>query len=120
MREPIRPAERYLAEGAGPARPPRHRDLRHTGARHVDQGRGNGRSGGGGGDGGDAVREDGNGGLSGGCFWGIQLVYQHVKGVVNAESGYLGGSAEAANYDQIEVTAYRGRWTEAGSPADRG
>jgi peptide-methionine (S)-S-oxide reductase len=39
--------------------------------------------------------------FSGGCFWGIQLVYQHVKGVVNAESGYVGGSAETASYDQI-------------------
>ena len=39
--------------------------------------------------------------FSGGCFWGIQLVYQHVQGVVNAESGYVGGSAETASYDQI-------------------
>ena len=39
--------------------------------------------------------------FSGGCFWGIQLVYQHVKGVINAESGYVGGSAETASYDYI-------------------
>ena len=39
--------------------------------------------------------------FSGGCFWGIQLVYQHVKGVINAESGYVGGSAETASYDHI-------------------
>ena len=39
--------------------------------------------------------------FSGGCFWGIQLVYQHVKGVINAESGYVGGSAETASYDRI-------------------
>jgi len=39
--------------------------------------------------------------FSGGCFWGIQLVFQHVKGVVNAESGYVGGSAETASYDRI-------------------
>ena len=39
--------------------------------------------------------------FSGGCFWGIQLVYQHVQGVVNAESVYVGGSAETASYDLI-------------------
>ena len=39
--------------------------------------------------------------FSGGCFWGIQLVYQHVNGVINAESGYVGGLAETASYDQI-------------------
>src|SRR5215470_9053332 len=31
--------------------------------------------------------------LAGGCFWGVQAVYQHTKGVVNAVSGYAGGSA---------------------------
>ena len=31
--------------------------------------------------------------LAGGCFWGIQAVYQHVKGVTNAVSGYAGGGA---------------------------
>jgi peptide-methionine (S)-S-oxide reductase len=36
--------------------------------------------------------------LAGGCFWGIQAVYQHVKGVSNAVSGYAGGAAKDASY----------------------
>jgi len=36
--------------------------------------------------------------LSGGCFWGVQAVFQHVKGVQKAISGYAGGSRETANY----------------------
>ncbi|TDX15852.1 peptide-methionine (S)-S-oxide reductase [Buttiauxella sp. BIGb0552] len=39
--------------------------------------------------------------FSGGCFWGIQGVFQHVKGVTNAVSGYAGGDAQTANYDQV-------------------
>ena len=39
--------------------------------------------------------------LSGGCFWGVQAVYQHTKGVVSATSGYAGGNAEAAHYEQV-------------------
>jgi len=37
--------------------------------------------------------------LAGGCFWGVQGVFQHVKGVTGAVSGYAGGSAETANYE---------------------
>jgi peptide-methionine (S)-S-oxide reductase len=36
--------------------------------------------------------------IAGGCFWGIQAVYQHTKGVMNAVSGYAGGKAEDAHY----------------------
>ncbi|MDQ8728128.1 peptide-methionine (S)-S-oxide reductase MsrA [Bradyrhizobium sp. LHD-71] len=36
--------------------------------------------------------------LAGGCFWGVQAVYQHTTGVVNAVSGYAGGAKETANY----------------------
>jgi len=36
--------------------------------------------------------------IAGGCFWGVQGVFQHVKGVTNAVSGYAGGSKENANY----------------------
>jgi peptide-methionine (S)-S-oxide reductase len=36
--------------------------------------------------------------LAGGCFWGIQAVYQHVNGVKNAVSGYAGGNQKDANY----------------------
>ena len=39
--------------------------------------------------------------LAGGCFWGVQAVYQHTKGVVNAVSGYAGGSADDANYQSV-------------------
>jgi peptide-methionine (S)-S-oxide reductase len=39
--------------------------------------------------------------LAGGCFWGVQLVYQHVKGVSSAVSGYAGGSKETANYEVV-------------------
>lgn len=36
--------------------------------------------------------------LAGGCFWGVQGVFQHTKGVLNAVSGYAGGARETANY----------------------
>jgi peptide-methionine (S)-S-oxide reductase len=36
--------------------------------------------------------------LAGGCFWGVQGVFQHVKGVTNAVSGYDGGEKETAHY----------------------
>ena len=39
--------------------------------------------------------------FSGGCFWGIQAVFQHVKGVTSAVSGYAGGDAATANYDRV-------------------
>lgn len=39
--------------------------------------------------------------LSGGCFWGIQAVYQHTKGVISATSGYAGGAAQTAHYEQV-------------------
>jgi len=39
--------------------------------------------------------------LAGGCFWGVQGVYQHTSGVLNAVSGYSGGSKMTANYTMI-------------------
>jgi peptide-methionine (S)-S-oxide reductase len=39
--------------------------------------------------------------VAGGCFWGIQGVYQHVKGVINAVSGYAGGAANSAHYEIV-------------------
>jgi peptide-methionine (S)-S-oxide reductase len=39
--------------------------------------------------------------LAGGCFWGIQAVYQHVKGVTNAVSGYAGGAQKDADYQTV-------------------
>jgi peptide-methionine (S)-S-oxide reductase len=41
--------------------------------------------------------------LAGGCFWGIQAVYQHVKGVTNAVSGYAGGAKKDADYDIVSM-----------------
>lgn len=41
--------------------------------------------------------------LSGGCFWGMQNVFQHVKGVKEAVSGYTGGSADTAHYESVST-----------------
>jgi peptide-methionine (S)-S-oxide reductase len=43
--------------------------------------------------------------LAGGCFWGIQAVYQHVKGVTNAVSGYAGGGQKDADYSTVSSGA---------------
>jgi peptide-methionine (S)-S-oxide reductase len=39
--------------------------------------------------------------LAGGCFWGVQGVFQHVKGVTSAVSGYAGGDRKSATYDTV-------------------
>lgn len=39
--------------------------------------------------------------LAGGCFWGVQGVYQHMNGVTNAVSGYSGGKEETASYEIV-------------------
>jgi peptide-methionine (S)-S-oxide reductase len=39
--------------------------------------------------------------LAGGCFWGVQGVFQHAKGVVQAVSGYSGGSKDTAAYETV-------------------
>ena len=39
--------------------------------------------------------------VAGGCFWGVQGVYQHVKGVSSAVSGYAGGAADTAHYEVV-------------------
>jgi peptide-methionine (S)-S-oxide reductase len=39
--------------------------------------------------------------FAGGCFWGIQAVFQHVKGVIRATSGSSGGEAKTAEYEQV-------------------
>ncbi len=41
--------------------------------------------------------------VAGGCFWGIQAVFQHVKGVKNATSGYSGGAANTADYETVST-----------------
>jgi peptide-methionine (S)-S-oxide reductase len=39
--------------------------------------------------------------LAGGCFWGMEWVFEHVKGVTGVVSGYAGGSAADASYDRV-------------------
>jgi len=39
--------------------------------------------------------------VAGGCFWGVEAVYEHVRGVTGAVSGYAGGTAATATYDQV-------------------
>ena len=41
--------------------------------------------------------------LAGGCFWGVQAVFQHVKGVTEAVSGYAGGDKQTATYEQVST-----------------
>ena len=41
--------------------------------------------------------------FSGGCFWGVQAVFQHVKGVITATSGYSGGKAKTAEYELVST-----------------
>src|ERR1700675_4654447 len=43
--------------------------------------------------------------LAGGCFWGVQGVFQHTAGIVNAVSGYAGGSKMTANYTIVSTGA---------------
>jgi peptide-methionine (S)-S-oxide reductase len=39
--------------------------------------------------------------LAGGCFWGVEAVFEHVKGVTRVESGYAGGAANTAEYETV-------------------
>jgi peptide-methionine (S)-S-oxide reductase len=41
--------------------------------------------------------------LAGGCFWGIQAVFEHVKGVSSATAGYSGGAAATAQYETVST-----------------
>ena len=41
--------------------------------------------------------------LAGGCFWGVQGVFQHVKGVTSAVSGYAGGDKRSAEYETVST-----------------
>ena len=57
--------------------------------------------------------------FAGGCFWGMQGVFQHVKGVTKAVSGYTGGDKDSAVYETVGTgrTGHAGR-TSRGKPAD--
>lgn len=39
--------------------------------------------------------------FAGGCFWGVEAVFEHVKGVSDVRSGYAGGTKSTANYDDV-------------------
>ena len=41
--------------------------------------------------------------FSGGCFWGVDAVFKHVKGVTKVVSGYAGGGANSANYETVST-----------------
>ena len=41
--------------------------------------------------------------LAGGCFWGVDAVFKHVKGVIKVTSGYSGGSADKAQYETVST-----------------
>jgi len=41
--------------------------------------------------------------LAGGCFWGVEAVFEHVKGVTRVTSGYSGGSARDADYESVSA-----------------
>jgi peptide-methionine (S)-S-oxide reductase len=41
--------------------------------------------------------------IAGGCFWGVQGVFQHVNGVISATSGYAGGGKDAAHYEMVST-----------------
>jgi peptide-methionine (S)-S-oxide reductase len=41
--------------------------------------------------------------IAGGCFWGVQGVFQHVAGVTNAVSGYAGGGKDTAEYETVST-----------------
>src|SRR3954469_14480451 len=39
--------------------------------------------------------------LAGGCFWGVEGVFEHVKGVTSTEVGYAGGAQKTAHYERV-------------------
>jgi peptide-methionine (S)-S-oxide reductase len=39
--------------------------------------------------------------FAGGCFWGVEAVFEHVKGVIDVRSGYSGGAKETAHYEDV-------------------
>ncbi|HET7251305.1 MAG TPA: peptide-methionine (S)-S-oxide reductase, partial [Gemmatimonadales bacterium] len=41
--------------------------------------------------------------FAGGCFWGVDAVFKHVKGVVQVVSGYAGGKAPTAHYELVST-----------------
>ena len=54
-------------------------------------------------DGKEAAAGERNAVFAGGCFWGVEAVFEHVRGVLHVESGYSGGTAETAHYDKVSA-----------------
>ncbi|HET6378448.1 MAG TPA: peptide-methionine (S)-S-oxide reductase MsrA [Methylocella sp.] len=52
-----------------------------------------------------ASNETGKAVFAGGCFWGVQAVFQHTRGVTRAVSGYAGGTLPAPTYEQVSSGA---------------
>lgn len=50
-----------------------------------------------------AAQDDQTAVLAGGCFWGVDAVFKHVKGVKNVVSGYSGGNAQTADYETVST-----------------
>jgi peptide-methionine (S)-S-oxide reductase len=57
--------------------------------------------------------------FAGGCFWGVQAVFQHTNGVLNAVSGYAGGDKATARYEAIgsAAPAMPNRWRSPTTPS---
>ena len=53
--------------------------------------------------------------LAGGCFWGVQDVFQHLNGVKSAVSGYAGGNADTAEYETVSTGTSRKPASQCGS-----
>jgi peptide-methionine (S)-S-oxide reductase len=45
--------------------------------------------------------------FAGGCFWGVEAVFEHVKGVIAVRSGYAGGSKDTATYEEVSTGTTR-------------
>ena len=45
--------------------------------------------------------------LAGGCFWGVEAVFEHLKGVSNVVSGFAGGDKSTAQYETVSWTDMR-------------
>ena len=45
--------------------------------------------------------------LAGGCFWGVEYLFEHVNGVIDVKSGYAGGSARTADYETVSSGSTR-------------
>jgi hypothetical protein len=58
--------------------------------------------------------------IAGGCFWGIQGVYQHTEGVIQAMSGYSGGTKQTALYEVVKFWPDKVEGARQSKPTFRG